>query len=178
MSGKRLFALDMAFLSTWLCPLHWPTPPPPCRGTLIIACDSTWTIFFFLYHVFVGTHIGRGGYCQDWDPLEYFGHVSFLLEASMVMWPWRLWVMLGVFTPCNKGGFPCRRLGLAKCNAIKASQGDDFDGWECLLQFTWITHKGPFTWLEGRKDPFPAPSASKLLFVCWRSLTNLKGLWL
>ena len=75
-----------------------------------------------------------------------------------------------------RGVSPCRKLGLVKCNATKASQGDDLDGWKCLLQFTWITHKGPFTWLEGRKDPFPAPSAGKLLFVCWRSLTNLRGL--
>ena len=52
------------------------------------------------------------------------------------------------------------------------------------LQFTWVAIYVNNTqgsvcvaWRkEGRKDPFPAPSAGKLLFVCWRSLTNLKGL--
>ena len=28
----------------------------------------------------------------------------------------------------TRGVSPCRKLGLAKCNATKASQGDDFDG--------------------------------------------------
>ena len=58
----------------------------------------------------------------------------------------------------TRGVSPCRKLGLAKCSVTiddlngSVTKGDDLNGWKCLLQFTWITHKGPFTWLEGRKE--------------------------
>ena len=41
-----------------------------------------------------------------------------------------------------RGVSPCRKLGLAKCNATindlngNVTKGNDLDGWKCLLQFT------------------------------------------